>query len=185
MNWLCTVWDYLSQNWQWFIEVPVIVGLAMIRWLICKTIICKPKITILKLDTIGFNPGRSIWGLRIINEKIRGFQRIFCCKRDTLEDCSIEADFYIDNQTPKIAIWDNFDLKPNSNPYVIELISRMHGEDGFYIKKPDKDTFVSARNAKIEIKLKSGVDVVKELTYKIKIYGKWSSDLEFIMVNIK
>jgi len=151
----------------------------MIRWIICKTIIGKPKLAILELDTVGFNPGRSIWGLRIVNYKIRGFPKIFLCKRDTLEDCSVIANFYIDNQIPKLAIWEDFNLKPNSNPYIIELISRTHGEDGFHIKRPDEDTFVSTKNAVVKVELKSGIDIVKKATYKIEIFGNWSSDLKF------
>ena len=172
MSWVVTHWEWLG--------LPTAVGvITMIRWLLCKLIVGKPKISINEHFTVGFKPSRSVWALQIMNRKISGWQRCFLCKRETLEDCRIEADFIIDGEPPKTAIWEAFTLKPNSYPYEIELISKIHGEEGFHIKRPDNDTLILTQNAKVTATLKSGIDTIKKCSWQITVLGKWSSDLDF------
>ncbi len=86
----------------------------MLRWIICKTIIGKPEISIDEHFTVGFEPSRAVWQLQVMNKKITGLQRWFFCKRETVEDCCIEADFMIENKQPRFAEWSDFTLRPNS-----------------------------------------------------------------------
>lgn len=141
----------------------------MIRFIIGKLFIKSPVIKIEGRLSVRFTPSRHIWQVDIYNEKVIGWRRIFFYDRHALKNCWIEADFVVDDEIPSIgdkmasANWGDetaskLILEPTSTPYSLELVSKIYGEVGFHIKKPNPETLLVATDCLAYVSVKTGRD---------------------------
>lgn len=180
-NIIDTVWNFVCANRVIIIGIAssplVILGVrAMLKWLLSK-----PKIIIEDRFTFGYNPTRGIWQIEIYNEKLTGFFK-YICKREKI-NCWIKAELIVDADEPlPCALWgqglpNDITLEPDSNSYNIELISKIRGECGFYIKRPSPETRLIVEDALVVVSVKTGRDeIVKRAMWVIQNKGK--QDLE-------
>ena len=176
---------WITTYWTWLIEVPIM-GAA---YMIGNRVLGKPQIIIEEVFTVGFNPSRCIWEIQISNKALRRWQEFLLFKRKSLQ-CWIEADFIVNDEIPSIGIkaasttWDkdtpnNIILRPNSMPYTIELISKIHGQYGFYIKSPISDNLVTFKDVLVIVTIRIEDDeIIKAGVWVISDKGKSSWDLD-------
>ncbi len=147
---------------------------SILRWLVFRNC-TKPKIIIEYKHNTKLNPLRKAWELSIYNEKLTGLKGMLC-KREEI-GCWIEAEFSIgDSQSPWFTYWgykppNHTTLKPDSNRFTVELVSKLHNEKGFRLKEPTEFLrtvdYVSAI-----IVIKTGDDeIVKKLECNISDKG--------------
>lgn len=164
------------------------VGCSFFIFLIVSGIILgRPNINLDLRKIIRFNPSRTILELRISNKKLRGLWEYVCIRKSI--NCWLEVGFIVDDGIPQLnnteASADWWDKPPhrllesNSGIHEIELISKIHGERGFHIKKPKPETLMIAEDVVAVILIKSGIEVVKKATWIIFDKGIKGQDLDF------
>jgi len=178
-NIINTIMDFFYTHWVRFaigiaISLLIIGGRYMLKWLICKSCI-KPKIIIEYEHIRALKPVRWVWKLSIYNEKLTGLKRVNC-KREEIS-CWFEAKFLIGaTQSPRFVDWgynppNYVTLKPDSNRFEIELVSKLIAEKGFHIKEPSPEYLIIADYADARIVVKTrNEEIIKES--KCKIFDK-------------